>query len=128
MRLASVWHGKDGYTLRVHDVKFRYWLEEEVTNFFCRASHGYVCPLCICNKPLFQWVWKIGWKRDQDGVLDYSLGRLLFILGQRSQWKDAKELYEHPLTFEEVCERFPDSRAEDDDDGVDYVRGVMIND
>ncbi len=126
MRIASVWHGKDGYVLHVHDVKFLPWLEEEIINHLCSVSRGWLCPLDLCNKPLMQWSFRVGWNREEDGFLRHSLGGWLYHLGQRDWLRGAREVYSHPLTFEEVVESFPDSRTDDDDDGIYYSKGVMI--
>lgn len=126
IRLASVWHGRDGYTLKIHDVKARAWLEEQVTDAVCKLSRGWACPLCLCCR--CDWAFRVGWGgRDDDGTLRRSLGHFLWRLGQRGWLDGAREAFSCPLTFEQVCESFPDCRQDDDDDGVSYRRGVMID-
>lgn len=124
IRQASVWHGKDGYTLRVHDVHALRLAEERAADIVCGASRGYLCPLCLCSR--WEWTFGLGYGRDEDGLRRRSLGGFLFHLGQRNRLIGSKLIYERAMAFEEVCEHFPDSRSEDDDDGVTYVRGVMI--
>lgn len=122
--IATIWHGKDGYSLHVHDAKLLPWLEEEVTQLACSVSRGYLCPLCLCNK--WDWTFRIGWGRDGDGLHTHSLGGLLFHLGQRTWLSSAEQIYTCDLPFDEVCEHFPGARVEWDDDGVRYVRGVLV--
>jgi len=131
LRIASVWHGKDGYVLRVEDVPAWAYLADAVSNALigavCTWSRGYACPLCLCAK--WEWTFKVGWGRNEDGLRRRSLGALLFHLGQRGGrfcFKHATLRYERPLSFEEVCEHFPDSRTEGDDDGEMCIRGVLI--
>jgi hypothetical protein len=132
IRIASVVHGKDGYILRVEDVPaWAYAIDtvnKAIIGAVCEWSRGYLCPLCLCAK--WDWTFKAGWGRDEDGLRRHNLGSLLFRLGQRGGrfcLKRARRRYERLLTFEEVCEHFPDSRSDDDDDGVDYVHGVLMS-
>ena len=132
LRVASVWHGKDGYTLRIEDVPAWAYAIDAVNNAViggvCAVSKGWACPLCLCSKA--GWTFKVGWGRDEDGLRRHSLGGLLFALGQRGGrfcLRRSREVYVRALTFDEVCEYFPDKRVEWDDDGEDYVRGVMID-
>lgn len=131
IRIATVWHGKDGYTLEVSDVPaWAYVLDSVnngIVNSVCKTTGGWGCPLCLCS--LAGWTFKAGWGRDEDGLRRHSLGGLLFWLGQRGGnicLKREREVYSRPLTFDEVCEHFPDKRVEWDDDGEDYIRGVMV--
>lgn len=131
IRTASVWHGKDGYVLRIEDVPaWAYAIDavnNAVINAACKWSRGWACPLCLCSR--CQWTFKAGWGHGEDGLLNHSLGGLLFWLGQRGGrfcLKRAQLRYERPLSFDEVCEHFPGSRTEWDDDGEMCVRGVLI--
>lgn len=131
IRTARVYHNKDGYTLHVIDVPvWAYAIDavnDAIIGAVCGASRGWLCPLCLASKA--DWTFGIGWGRDEDGHHRHSLGGLLFKLGQRGgrfHLNREKELYARPLTFDEVCEHFPDSRAEWDDDGEMCVRGVLL--
>jgi hypothetical protein len=131
IRIARVLHGKDGYILQVEDVPaWAYAIDtvnEAVIGAACGWSHGWACPLCLCAK--WDWTFKAGWGRDEDGLRRHSLGGLLFHLGQRGGrfcLKRTRMRYERPLTFEEACEHFPESRIEWDDDGEMCVRGVLL--
>ena len=125
VRTVSVWHGKDGYTLHVTDEVAWWWLVGYAWGAVCKMSRGYLCPLCLCNH--WEWTFKVGWGRDEDGLRTHSLGTLLFRLGQFDMHRGSRIVYERPLTFDEVCGHFPEARSEDDDDGVSYRRGVMID-
>jgi hypothetical protein len=132
LRLASVSHSRDGYRLHVDDVPVWAWAIDSVNigiiQATCSLSSGWACPLCLCSK--VSWAWKIGWGRDEDGLRRHSLGGFLFGLGQRGGrfcLKRSREVYVRPLTFDEMCERFPDKRVEWDDDGEMCVRGVLID-
>ena len=130
IRTASVWHGKDGYDLHVADVPAWAYAVDAVNNAIigavCGLSKGWACPLCLCSR--LDWTFRIGWGKDEDGYLRRSLGGLLFALGQRGGrfcLNRTRELYVRPLSFDEVCEHFPDSRTEFDDDGETCIRGVL---
>lgn len=124
IRTVSVWHGRDGYSLRVIDKKAWRMAEEWLTTAVCKVSRGYLCPLCLCSR--WQWTFAAGWGRDEDGCRTHSLGHFLFRLGQRNDLIGSREVIERPLAFDEVCEHFPESRTEDDDDGVHYAKGVLL--
>lgn len=124
IRTVSVWHGKDGYILCVTDKKAWRMAEEWLAVTMCKMSRGYLCPLCLCNR--WPWTFAVGWGRDDDGCRTHSLGSFLFHLGQRSDLTGSREVYECPLTFGEVCERFPGSRIDGDDDGVHWAKGVLL--
>jgi hypothetical protein len=131
IRLASVWHGKDGYTLHIEDVPAWAYAIDSVNNSIiaaiCRISKGWTCPLCLCNQA--GWTFRLGWGKDEDGLRRHSLGGLLFRIGQRGGrfcLKRRREIYVRQLTFDEVCEHFADNRVEWDDNGEDYVRGVLV--
>src|SRR2546430_2160557 len=111
IRIASVWHGKDGYILKIHDIPaWAYALDEvndSIINAVCKATGGWGCPLCVCS--LAGWTFKIGWG-NEDGLRRHSLGGLLFWLGQRGGWVclgREREVDSRPLTFREGCEHFP---------------------
>jgi hypothetical protein len=132
IRTARVCHSKDGYILEILDIPaWAYALDaanEGIIAVVCKATKGYLCPLCLCAK--WEWTFRVGWGRDEDGLRRHSFGGLLFGLGQRGgrfHLKRQRELYSRLLTFDEVCEHFPGSRLDDDDNGVDYVRGVMVS-
>lgn len=133
MRVADVWHGKDGYILKVHDVPAWAYAADAVINAVtgavCGLSRGWACPLCLCNKA--EWTFRAGWGWDAEWEMrKHSLGGFLFGLGQRGGnfcHRRGREVYERLLTFDEVCEHFPDKRTEWDDDGIDCVKGVPVS-
>ncbi len=126
IRQASIWHGKDGYSLHIADVPAWVLAAEWADGVICIVSCGYLCAVCLPAR--WSWLFKIGYGRDEDGLREHSIGGFVFHLGQeigRFLWSRHVQVYEQPLTFGTVCEHFPDSRVEWDDDGVNYVRGVM---
>jgi len=133
MRLASVYFTKDGYRLDVADVPAWAWALDSaaggINRAVCKVSKGWGCPLCLCSQT--EWVWRIGWGWDAEYEMRrHSLGGLLFALGQHDgnfAYKRKRDVYTRPLTFDEVCEHFPDSRVEWDDDGETCVRGVLTD-
>ena len=141
IRTASVWRGKDGYELHVEDVPAWAYAVDAANNAIigavCGITKGWACPLCLCSR--LDWTFRIGWGHDKPGDPDYdpdsdllkhSLGGLLFALGQRGGrfcLNRTRELYVRPLSFDEVCEHFPGSRTEFDDDGETCIRGVLVS-
>jgi hypothetical protein len=133
IRTARVCHSKDGYILEVRDIPaWAYALDaanDWIVAVACKATKGYLCPLCLSAK--WEWTFRVGWGWDAEWEMRrHSLGGLLFKLGQRGgrfHLKRQREVYSRLLTFDEVCEHFPDCRLDYDDDGVDYVRGVMVS-
>jgi len=133
LRLASVSLGKDGYGLHVEDVPAWAWAADSliggINHAICAASKGWACPLCLSSR-IPDRVFQIGWGWDAEYEMRrHSLGSLLFALGQHDgnfSYKRRREVYVRALTFDEVCEHFPDKRIEWDDDGEMCVRGVLI--
>jgi hypothetical protein len=132
MRLADVLHGKDGYILRVREVPAWAWaldsVNEALISGWCSLTRGWGCPLCLCAR--LGWTFAIGWGRDADGLRRHSPGGFLFALGQRGglfSHRRGRVAYERLLTWEEACGHFPDCRLPCDDDGVNWVKGVLVS-
>lgn len=132
MRTATVSHGKDGYILRVESVPawalFLDTASVAVIGGWCRLTRGWGCPLCLCSR--LDWTFAVGWGRDEDLTRKHSLGGFLFAAGQRGGrfgLKRGKLEYERLLTWEEACASFPGDRFEFDDDGVNWVKGVLVS-
>jgi hypothetical protein len=125
VRLAVIQHGRDGYRLSVREMPL--WAlvtDRAIENVVLPATFHVFC----CKHPA--WTWKIGYGGHKDGDLRHSLGGLLFGTGQRLGCfgiKREHETWSVALDFDVVCEHFPGARSEWDDDGVDFVRGVMID-
>lgn len=134
LRLATVSHSKDGYSLHVEDVPVWAWALDSLiggtSRALCKLTRGWGCPLCLCNQ-IPDRVFQIGWGWDAEYEMRrHSLGSLLFALGQHDgnfSYRRRREVYVRPLTFDEVCEHFPDKRTEWDDDGEMCVCGVLID-
>lgn len=132
IRTASVWHGKDGYSLHVRDIPAWAYAVDAVNCGLiataCKVTSGWGCPLCLCGKA--EWTFRVGWGWDAAYEMRrHSLGGLLFALGQRGgrfHLNRDREVYSRALSFDEVCEHFPDCRIEYDDDGEICVRGVLL--
>ncbi len=101
MRLAHVFHSKDGYGLEVESVPLWAWLVQESFDPLCRATRHK-----LCSPP--EWTYKIGFGADTEGDPDWyrwSLGSGIWRVGQSwasFSFKYAKPELKLPLTDEQM--------------------------
>lgn len=124
-RIASIWQGKDGYTLRISDIPLRSLVMEAILEDVVIPATFHV----LCCR-IGEWEFKLGWgKRDEDGIPENNLGRAHYQLGNKISWWTAhrqNELYRMPLDSEIVREKFPDSYFDPDADNADEDEDALL--
>lgn len=122
MRMASIWHSRDGYALAVERTPWwAYTLENAWFQLVCPASGHF-----LCSPP--EWTWHVGFGRDrhpnEDARFDHrwSLGKAMYdftsavgAFGSRH----TAVVVKIPLSREYVHRNFPESVVDWDSEDPD---------
>ena len=134
MRLASITHGRDGYSIWIENVPAWAWLIDQVTETVMLRWIDPALGHHLCAPR--DWMYDLGVGTDPEEDEDlrlphrWSLGQLAFTVTQSAgtlHLKRSKREMIIPVTREQVAEHFPDALSDWFDRLDDYDTDVSID-